>query len=272
MKWFQIRKKIGKESAKKVIPDGLWIKCTSCEEILYKKEVEKNLMVCSKCNFHFRASSDFYKKLLLDEGSFTPFDENVQTADPLQFTGYRKKIEMAKRETSLSEAVITGEAKIDGRDVEVVIMDFSFIGGSMGSVVGERVKRAIERASKRDLPLLTVNASGGARMYEGILSLMQMAKTATALNKLKTPYISVLTNPTTAGVLASYASLGDILIAEPGALIGFAGPRVIKQTIKKELPDGFQRAEFLLEHGLIDMIVSRKELKDTIVSLLSHLC
>ncbi len=272
MKWFQIRKKIGKESAKKEIPDGLWIKCPSCEEILYKKEVEKNLMVCSKCNFHFRVNSAFYKRLLLDEGSFTSFDENIKTSDPLQFKGYIKKIEAARKETSLSEAVITGEAKIDGRDVEVAIMDFSFIGGSMGSVVGERVKRAVERASKRSLPLLTVNASGGARMQEGILSLMQMAKTATALNKLKTPYISVLTNPTTAGVLASYASLGDILIAEPGALIGFAGPRVIKQTIKKELPDGFQRAEFLLEHGLIDMIVSRKELKDTIISLLSHLC
>ena len=272
MKWFQIRKKVGKGSSKKEIPDGLWIKCTSCGEILYKKEVQKNLMVCSKCNFHFRAGSEFYKKLLLDEDSFTPFDEDIKTADPLQFKGYRKKIEASKRVTSLSEAVLCGEAKIDGRDVEVAIMDFSFIGGSMGSVVGERVKRAIERASESSLPLLIVNASGGARMQEGILSLMQMAKTATALNRLKTPYISVLTNPTTAGVFASYASLGDILIAEPGALIGFAGPRVIKQTIKKELPDGFQRAEFLLEHGLIDMIVSRKELKDTIVSLLSHLC
>ncbi len=272
MKWFQIRKKIGKGSSKREIPDGLWIKCPSCEEILYKKEVQKNLMVCSKCNFHFRVGSDFYRELLLDENSFTPFDEDIKTVDPLQFKGYRKKVEASRRETSLSEAVLCGEAKIDGRDVEVAIMDFSFIGGSMGSVVGERVKRAIERASESSLPLLIVNASGGARMQEGILSLMQMAKTATALNKLKTPYISVLTNPTTAGVFASYASLGDILIAEPGALIGFAGPRVIKQTIKKELPDGFQRAEFLLEHGLIDMIVSRKELKDTIVSLLSHLC
>jgi len=272
MKWFQIRKKIGKESKKKEIPDGLWLKCPSCGEILYKKETEKNLMVCSKCNFHFRTGSAFYKKLLLDEGSFTALDENIQTADPLQFKGYRKKIEAVKEETSLSEAVITGEAKIDGRDIEVAIMDFSFIGGSMGSVVGERVKRAIERASKVSLPLVTVNASGGARMQEGILSLMQMAKTATALNKLKTPYISVLTNPTTAGVLASYASLGDILIAEPGALIGFAGPRVIKQTIKKELPEGFQRAEFLLEHGLIDMIVSRRDLRRTIIALLEHLC
>jgi acetyl-CoA carboxylase carboxyl transferase subunit beta len=272
MKWFQIRKKVGKGSSKKEIPDGVWIKCPSCEEILYKKEVQKNLMVCSKCNFHFRVDSAFYKKLLLDENSFIPFDEDVESVDPLQFKGYRKKIEAAKKETGLSEAVVTGEAKIDGRDLEVAIMDFSFVGGSMGSVVGEKVKRAIERAGESSLPLLIVNASGGARMQEGILSLMQMAKTATVLNKLKEPYISVLTNPTTAGVFASYASLGDILIAEPGALIGFAGPRVIKQTIKKELPDGFQRAEFLLEHGLIDMIVSRKDLKDTISSLLSHLC
>jgi len=172
----------------------------------------------------------------------------------------------------LTEAVTCGEAKINGRNIEVAIMDFSFIGGSMGSVVGEKVKRAIERASKANLPFITVNASGGARMQEGILSLMQMAKTSTALNKLKTPYISVLTNPTTAGVLASYASLGDIIIAEPGALIGFAGPRVIKQTIKKELPEGFQRAEFMLEHGLVDMVVSRKDLRQTIISLLSHFC
>jgi acetyl-CoA carboxylase carboxyl transferase subunit beta len=272
MKWFERRKKIEKESRKKEIPDGVWLKCESCGEILYKKEVEKNLMVCSKCNFHFRVNSSFYKKLLLDAGTFIAFDEDIRTTDPLQFKGYRKKIEEARRQTSLSEAVICGEAKIDGRDIEVAIMDFSFIGGSMGSVVGEKVKMAIERASKANVPLLIVNASGGARMQEGILSLMQMAKTATALNKLKTPYISVLTNPTTAGVLASYASLGDIVIAEPGALIGFAGPRVIKQTIKKELPEGFQRAEFMLEHGLVDLVVSRKDLRQTIISLLSHFC
>lgn len=272
MKWFERRKKVEKESRKKEIPDGVWIKCDSCGEILYKKEVEKNLMVCSKCNFHFKVNSSFYRKLLLDAETFKAFDKNIMTADPLQFKGYKKKIEEARRETSLVEAVTCGEGKIGGRDVEVSIMDFSFIGGSMGSVVGEKVKRSIERASKANLPLLIVNASGGARMQEGILSLMQMAKTATALNKLKTPYISVLTNPTTAGVLASYASLGDILIAEPGALIGFAGPRVIKQTIKKELPEGFQRAEFMLEHGLVDMIVSRKDLRQTIISLLSHFC
>jgi acetyl-CoA carboxylase carboxyl transferase subunit beta len=272
MKWFERRKKIEKESKKKEIPDGVWIKCDSCEEILYKKEVEKNLMVCSKCNFHFRANSAFYKKLLLDADTFKVLDKNLRAADPLQFKGYKKKVEEARRVTSLTEAVTCGEAKIDGRDVEVAFMDFSFIGGSMGSVVGEKVKRSIERASKANLPLLIVNTSGGARMQEGILSLMQMAKTATTLNKLKTPYISVLTNPTTAGVLASYASLGDIIIAEPGAHIGFAGPRVIKQTIKKELPEGFQRAEFMLEHGLVDMIISRKDLRQTIISLLSHFC
>jgi acetyl-CoA carboxylase carboxyl transferase subunit beta len=272
MKWFERRKKVEKESRKKEIPDGVWIKCDSCGEILYKKEVEKNLMVCSKCNFHFKVNSSFYRKLLLDEGTFKAFDNNIKTADPLQFKGYKKKVEEAKKKTFLTEAVTCGEAKIGGRDIEVSIMDFSFIGGSMGSVVGEKVKRSIERASKSNLPLLIVSASGGARMQEGILSLMQMAKTATILNKLKTPYISVLTNPATAGVLASYASLGDIIIAEPGAHIGFAGPRVIKQTIKKELPEGFQRAEFMLEHGLVDMIVSRKDLRQTIISLLSHFC
>ncbi len=272
MKWFQKRKKVEKKGLKKDIPNGVWMKCTSCGEILYKKETVKNLMVCSKCDFHFRVDSAFYRKLLLDEDTFEAFDENIKTSDPLQFKGYKKKIEEAKRETFLNEAIITGEAKIGGRDIEVAIMDFSFIGGSMGSVVGEKVKRAIERAGKKGFPFLSVNASGGARMQEGILSLMQMAKTSTVLNKLKTPYISVLTNPTTAGVLASYASLGDIIIAEPGALIGFAGPRVIKQTIQKELPEGFQRAEFLLDHGLVDMVVSRKNLRQTIISLLSHLC
>lgn len=272
MKWFQRRKKVEKEGIKKEIPNGVWIKCPSCGEILYKKETIKNLMVCSKCNFHFRVGSDFYKKLLLDEGTFKEFDENLRCADPLNFKGYKKKVDKAIKETSLSEAVITGEAKIEDRELEVAIMDFSFIGGSMGSVVGEKIKRAIDRAREKEIPFLTVNASGGARMQEGILSLMQMAKTATALNKLKKPYISILTNPTTAGVFASYASLGDIVIAEPGALVGFAGPRVIKQTIKKELPEGFQRAEFLLEHGLVDMIVSRKNLRQTIISLLSHLC
>ncbi|MEO0294006.1 MAG: acetyl-CoA carboxylase, carboxyltransferase subunit beta [candidate division WOR-3 bacterium] len=267
-----LNKEEDKGRRKREVPDGLWLKCESCGEILYKKEVEKNLMVCSKCNFHFKVSNFFYRDLLLDPGTFKIFDENLRTADPLKFKGYKKKLKEAMEQTSLTEAVVAGEAKIDGRDIEIVFMEFSFIGGSMGSVVGERVKRAIERASKSNLPLLTVNASGGARMQEGILSLMQMAKTATALNKLKTPYISILTNPTTAGVLASYASLGDIVIAEPGALIGFAGPRVIKQTIKKELPEGFQRAEFMLEHGLIDMVVARKDLRKTIISILSHLC
>jgi acetyl-CoA carboxylase carboxyl transferase beta subunit len=190
----------------------------------------------------------------------------------LNFKGYKKKIEKTVKNTSLNEAVITGEAKIGDRELEVAIMDFSFVGGSMGSVVGEKIKRAINRAVEKEVPFLTVNASGGARMQEGVFSLMQMAKTATSLNKLNKPYISILTNPTTGGVLASFASLGDIIVAEPGALIGFAGPRVIKQTIQKELPEGFQRAEFLIEHGMVDMIVSRKNLRQTIISLLSHLC
>jgi acetyl-CoA carboxylase carboxyl transferase subunit beta len=272
MKWFQRRKKVEKEGVKKEIPNGVWIKCPSCGEILYKKQTIKNLMVCSKCDFHFRVGSDFYKKLLFDEGTFNAFDENLRCADPLNFKGYKKKIEKTVKNTSLNEAVITGEAKIGDRELEVAIMDFSFVGGSMGSVVGEKIKRAINRAVEKEVPFLTVNASGGARMQEGVFSLMQMAKTATSLNKLNKPYISILTNPTTGGVLASFASLGDIIVAEPGSLIGFAGPRVIKQTIQKELPEGFQRAEFLIEHGMVDMIVSRKNLRQTIISLLSHLC
>lgn len=272
MKWFQKRKRIEKESKKREIPDGVWVKCDSCGEILYRKEIEKNLMVCPKCNYHFQINSSLYKKILLDEGTFEEEDDNLRTLDPLNFKNYKKKLKEAMTKTSLNECIISGQAKIYGRDIEICIMDFSFIGGSMGSVVGEKVKRATYRASDLNLPLVIVSASGGARMHEGILSLMQMAKTATALNKLKTPFISILTHPTTAGVLASYASLGDVIIAEPGALIGFAGPRVIKQTIKKELPEGFQRAEFLLGHGLIDLVVSRKDLRDTVNTLLTHLC
>lgn len=272
MKWFKRRKSIEKDSKKKDIPDGVWLKCKSCGEILYKKQIKNNLMVCPNCNYHFRVSSLFYKEILLDEDSFTEEDSQIEPVDALNFKDYRKKIKTTKNKTDVNEAVICGQAKINGKEVEVCIMDFSYIGGSMGSVVGEKVKRAIMRASDMNLPLIIVNSSGGARMQEGILSLMQMAKTATALNKLNTPYISILTHPTTAGVLASYASLGDVIIAEPGALIGFAGPRVIKETIKKELPDGFQRAEFLLEHGMIDMVVERQKLRETVIKILNHLC
>lgn len=272
MKWFERRKRIEKESKRKEIPDGFWIKCDGCGEILYKKEIMKNLMVCPKCNYHFRIDSSIYESILLDEESFKAEDENLAPSDPLRFRDYPEKVKKAQKKTSLNDAIICGQGKIEGRDIEICIMDFNFIGGSMGSVVGEKVKRAIQRASGLELPLVIVSATGGARMHEGILSLMQMAKTATALNKLNTPFISILTHPTTAGVLASYASLGDVIIAEPGALIGFAGPRVIQQTIKKELPEGFQRSEFMLGHGLVDMVVHRKDLRETVNILLGHLC
>lgn len=272
MKWFQRRKGIEKKSKKKDIPDGVWIKCDGCGEILYKKETEKNLMVCPKCDYHFRIDSSFYGNILLDKDTFEIANDEIKPCNPLKFKGYSEKLKKTQNKTSLNEAIICGKGEIKERDVEICIMDFSFIGGSMGSVVGEKVKMAIERASKREVPLVIVSASGGARMHEGILSLMQMAKTATYLNKLDKPFISILTHPTTAGVLASYASLGNVIIAEPGALIGFTGPRVIKQTIKEELPEGFQTSEFLLKHGLIDMVVNRKELRDTVDKILTHLC
>jgi len=271
MKWFERRKSIEKESKKKDIPDGVWIKCDSCGEILYKKEIMKKFMVCPKCNYHFKVNASFYKSILLYGDSFKEEDRNLFPSNPLKFKDYSEKLKKAQKKTSLNDAIICGQGKIDGRDIEICIMDFSFIGGSMGSVVGEKVKRAIQRACDMELPLIIISASGGARMHEGILSLMQMAKTATALSKLHTPFISILTNPTTAGVMASYASLGNIIVAEPGALIGFAGPRVIKQTIKRELPDGFQRSEFQLEHGFVDMVVHRKNLRETVSILLGHL-
>jgi len=273
MRWFVRKEKGIKSKEKKPIPDGVWVKCDSCGEILYRKELEKNLWVCPRCSYHFRISHKKYLEMLLDEGTFKEKDGNLAPVDFLKFKDYPKKIEKSMKNTGLKDAIICGEGKIEGMDVEICVMDFKFIGGSMGSVVGEKVKRAIYRAKERKVPLIIVNASGGARMQEGILSLMQMAKTASALNLLaeeKVPYISILTNPTTAGVMASYASLGDAVIAEPGALLGFAGPRVIQQTIKQELPPGFQRSEFMLKHGMIDMIVERKNLKKTVVTLLRH--
>lgn len=272
MVWF-----LKKDSEKKVkIPDGMWIKCEACQRILHKKELEENLRVCPKCNYHFRLSAHERIVYTVDEGSFEEFDANLQTVDPLEFVDsipYTERIKKA-RETSgnLKEAIVTGKATINGKEIMLGVMDFAFIGGSMGSVVGEKVTRLAERALQTRKPLIIFSASGGARMQEGILSLMQMAKTASAIARLsegKVLYISVLTNPTTAGVLASYAGLGDILIAEPKALIGFAGPRVIEQTIKQKLPEGFQTAEFLLEHGLIDMVVDRREMKKTLSQLLS---
>ncbi len=263
------RRKKPRPEVKKEIPDGLWIKCDSCGEILYRKELAKRLWICEKCGYHFKIDSRRYISLLTDE--FKELFSELSPANPLGFKDYIEKLEKDHKKTGLKDAIISGEAKIGHHSVVFSCMDFYFRGGSMGSVVGEKVKLAILHAINKKIPLVVVCASGGARMQEGILSLMQMAKTSATLSLLadaKIPYISVLTNPTTAGVMASYASLGDIVIAEPGALIGFAGPRVIKDTVREELPPGFQTAEFLLEHGLLDAVVPRDRLKETIIKIL----
>ena len=277
MEWFKKPKTGLVSQQKKEIPDGLWTKCESCGEIIYVKELEKNLWVCHRCNFHFRIKSKDYIELLLDQGKLEEYDNNLISTDPLKFKDSKKypdRIRDSRRKTGLNDAVIVGIGKIENREVSFGVMDFGFIGGSMGSVVGEKVARAIERSLERKIPLVIVSCSGGARMQEGILSLMQMAKTSGLLAKLydaNIPFISVLTNPTTAGVMASYASLGDVIIAEPKALLGFAGPRVIQQTIGQELPPGFQSSEFFLEHGFLDKIVERKDLKKTVSLLLEYL-
>lgn len=260
------------------IPDGLWSKCDSCNQIIYTKVFIENYKVCPKCNFHHILGARERIEQLVNPGTFVEMDETMDSKDPLGFKGvkgYVQKITEDKKNTGLTEAAVTGEAKIDEHPVMLCVTDSRFIMGSMGSVVGEKIARLTERAIEKRFPLLIISGSGGgARMYEGCLSLMQMAKTSAAIAKLHEAgllYISVLTNPTMAGVLASFASLGDILIAEPAALIGFTGPRVIKQTIKQELPPGFQKSEFLLQHGLVDMVVKRKQLRPTIISLLEML-
>ena len=274
MDWFKRKKEGLKPIDRKGMPDGLWVKCDNCTEIIYKKELEKKLYVCPKCDFHFRINSQEYIKILIDQKSFKEFGKSIKSLDPLKFKDskrYTDKYATAVKKTGLNDAVVTGLGKIDRIDVVVSIMDFSFLGGSMGSVVGEKISRAIETALKEKKPLIILSASGGARMHEGVLSLMQLAKTSSKLALLsesKIPYISILTDPTTGGTTASFAMLGDIHIAEPGALIGFAGPRVIKQTIGQDLPPGFQRSEFLLEHGFIDTIVHRHELKNRIAQML----
>lgn len=276
MAWF--KKTREQKIEKKVkIPEGLWVKCENCKEIVYKKEVEKNLKVCPKCNYHFRIGAEERLSLMVDEGSFVEMNEGVISGDPLRFKDtvpYRDRISEYQKRSGLREAVITGEALINGSPVVIGIMDFSFHGGSMGSAVGEKVVRAAEVSIEKKIPLIIVASSGGARMQEGIFSLMQMAKTAAAIGKLKDAgilYISILSDPTFGGVTASFAMLGDIIIAEPKSLIGFAGQRVIEQTIKQQLPENFQRAEFFLEHGMIDMVVDRKNLKETLWTLIGHL-
>lgn len=259
------------------MPDGLWTKCDRCGEIIYRKQLEENAYTCPKCNYHFRIGSPQYIRLLFDEGTFVETDTHIRSADPLEFVDtkpYTERLRDAYQRYGPSDALTIGYGTIEGRRLSFGCMNFSFIGGSMGSVVGEKFVRAVRRSLDECIPLVVISASGGARMQEAAFSLMQMAKTSAALTELDhagIPYISVLTDPTTGGVSASYAMLGDVIIAEPGALIGFAGPRVIEQTIRKKLPEGFQSAEFQLEHGFVDMIVHRKELRRTISRVLELL-
>lgn len=263
---------------KRDIPHGLWTKCPECGELIYNKALKESLKVCQKCNYHFTLSAQERIHSLVDKGSFEELQSRLKPMDPLDFQGpksYKQKLAEEKKKTGLSDACVVAEAKISGKKLILAATDSRFMMGSMGSVVGEKLTRAIERATKSRLPLVIVSGSGGgARMQEGMFSLMQMAKTSAALSRHNQEgllFVSVLTNPTMAGVLASFASLGDVIIAEPKALIGFTGPRVIEQTIRQKLPDGFQTSEFLLEHGLIDMIVTRKNLKDTLSQLLDYL-
>ncbi|RJQ46497.1 MAG: acetyl-CoA carboxylase carboxyltransferase subunit beta [Nitrospiraceae bacterium] len=274
MAWF--KKKEQPAISKKVkVPEGLWVKCNSCKEIIYRKEVDKNLRICPKCNYHFRISAKERIVLLVDENSFEPMGQNLVSKDPLNFRDqipYKDRLTESRKKTNNRDAVISGHALIGGHKVVLVVLDFDFMGGSMGSVVGEKFVMAAEKAAEEELPFISVSSSGGARMHEGIVSLMQMAKTSASIARLQQksmPYISILADPTFGGVSASFAMLGDVIIAEPRSLIGFAGPRVIEQTIKQQLPENFQTAEFLLQHGMIDIIVNRKELKQTIIKLLS---
>ncbi|MFH1238522.1 MAG: acetyl-CoA carboxylase, carboxyltransferase subunit beta [bacterium] len=262
---------------KKSVPAGLWTKCEQCNEIIYKDELSKNYKVCPKCGYYYRLNGKERINMLLEKKTFVEYDKTMRPADPLGFKDIKKYTDRcaeAHKKTGLYEAVITGEGFIGKHKVVICSLDFAFFGGSMASVVGEKISRAIEKAIEKQIPVIIVSSSGGARMQEGILSLMQMAKTSAALGKLaqdNLPYISVMTNPTTGGVAASFAMLGDINIAEPRALVGFAGPRVIEQTIRQQLPEGFQRSEFVLEHGMIDVIVERKNMKSLIIKLLNFL-
>lgn len=277
MAWFRKPKTRLQAAEKRDLPADVWEKCPACAKIVYRQKLQENWNVCPECGFHLRLPARDYVELLLDARSFIERDAGLRSGDPLGFVdqkAYPDRLRDAERRTGRGDAVITGEGKLETIPVSLAVMDFSFIGGSMGSVVGEKIARAGLRALEARTPLIIVSASGGARMMEGIFSLMQMAKTSAVLAQLheaSLPYISVLTDPTTGGVTASYAMLGDVNLAEPGALIGFAGPRVIEQTIKQELPEGFQRAEFLLEHGMLDRIVDRRQMKREIGRMLRHM-
>ncbi len=275
MAWFKKDPVVSVRETKSRMPEGLWVKCESCKEIVYKLEVERSGNVCPKCQYHFRISAQQRLALLVDEGTFQEHDAALFPANPLGFVdtkAYPERVREAQKVTGMAEALLSGEAAIGGFPVGLCIFEFDFMGGSMASVVGEKIVRAGERALAKRWPLIILTCSGGARMQEGPLALMQLARTSTALGRLakaSVPFLSILCDPTTGGVTASVAMLGDIIIAEPRALIGFAGPRVIQDTIKQELPPGFQRAEFLLEHGFVDMVVPRKQLRETLTTLLS---
>ncbi len=277
MRLFGRKKYMSIKIRKKDLPSGLWVKCPDCQEIVYQHEIESGHGVCPKCAYHFPISWKERLDLLIEAGSFVEWDTDLESIDPLQFQGqvsYAVKLVESRKKSGLKEAVVCGKAYMGPFPVALGIMDFKFLGGSMGSVVGEKITRLIERATNEKNPVLIISATGGARMYEGMHSLMQMAKTSAALARHSAAgltYISILTHPSTAGVMASYASLGDVIIAEPRALIGFAGPRVIKETTREDIPDGFQRSEFMLKHGLIDLIVNRKDLKETLIRLLSYM-
>ncbi len=276
MEWFRKAKSGIGTFIKRDTPVDLWVKCENCKEVLYRKELAQNLYVCEHCQFHFRVGAPDYIKLLVDEGTFQVMDAQLKSNDPLKFAAkkkYKDSLIDAEKKTGSNSGVIAGLGQLKGSKISLGVMDFRFVGGSMGSVEGEKIARVFHRAVKHKIPAIIVTASGGARMQEGSLSLMQMAKTAAGIAQMakhKLPYICILTNPTTGGVTASFAMLGDIHIAEPGALIGFAGERVIRETIRQNLPPGFQRAEFLLEKGFVDMIVQRPALKETVATLLNH--
>ena len=275
MAWFKKeRKPRTSERVKLEIPADAWEKCDQCGHIDIKERFVRSLNVCPKCGHHRRISAQEYIDLLVDEGSWHELDVKLRSADPLTFESYKDRVQIAYKKAGELDAVRTGYARLHGQAVNLGVMDFAFMGGSMGSVVGEKVARLAQRSAEKGIPLMIVSASGGARMQEGALSLMQMAKTSVVLAELArkgVPFISILTNPTTGGVSASYAMQGDVIIAEPGAVVGFAGPRVIKQTIGQDLPEGFQTAEFLVEHGMVDMVVPRSELRDTTAQLLRHM-
>ena len=278
MAWFKRQSgELEPSGEKKVRTEGLWVKCDGCRQIIWKKDLEENLNVCPKCEKHFRIDARTRLSQLLDDNQYETFDGNLVSTDPLKFVDlkpYSKRLRRAQEDTGLKDAVINARGKVDGRTIIMSVMEYGFIGGSMGTVVGEMITRSVERAIDASTPLIIVSASGGARMMEGVVSLMQLAKISAALarlDKAKIPYISLLTDPTTGGVTASFAMLGDLNIAEPGALIGFAGPRVIEQTIRQKLPPEFQRSEFLLEHGMLDAVVHRKQLKPYIVRALDFM-